>query len=422
VRRVVITGLGILAPNGIGKEPFWDACKRGVSGAGPVTHFDASEMISRVACQVDGFDPRAAGLDDYESTALDRHVQFALAAAAEAVEDAGLDTTRIDGDRAGVFVGSTNSAPTTFEGVWEELTNKGAESLVGKPLPPEFYFGILSNAAGSSVAVRYGFHGPTSLISDACSSGVDAAEQAYQAIVEGHCDLAFAGGTDASVTPMGLACYCTLGAVTKRNDDPTGASRPFDRDRDGFVLGEGCAMFLLEELEHAKARGARIYAEILGVATNLNAYHMTALPADGGPLAAVMQAAMRMAGVTPDDVDYLNAHGTSTPVNDRSETAAARLAYGDAAYNIAVNSTKCMIGHTQGAASAHQLVVLCMTMRDQIVHPTINYENPDPDCDLDYVPNAAREMPVRIAMANASGFGGINSSIVVHGWHEGAPR
>ncbi len=422
MRRVVITGLGVLAPNGIGKEPFWDACLRGVSGAGPVTRFDASEMVSRVACEVDGFDPRAAGLDEYTSTSLDRHVQFALVAADQAVEDADLDLRRIDGDRAGVFVGSTNSAPTTFEGVWEELTGKGAESLVGKQLPPDFYFGILSNAAGSSVAIRYGFHGPTSLISDACSSGVDAAEQAYQSIVEGICDVALCGGTDASVTPMGLACYCVLGAVTKRNDDPLGASRPFDRDRDGFVLGEGCAMLVAEELEHARRRGARVYAEILGVATNLNAYHMTALPADGAPLSEVMQAAMRRGGVTPADVDYLNAHGTSTPVNDRSETAAAKLAYGEAATGIPVNSTKAMIGHTQGAASAHQLIVLCMTMRDQVIHPTINYENPDPDCDLDYVPNIAREAPVRVAMANASGFGGINSSIVLHGWDGGGPR
>jgi beta-ketoacyl-acyl-carrier-protein synthase II len=422
MRRVVITGLGVLAPNGNGTERFWDACLRGASGAGPVTRFDASEMVCQVACEVDGFDPRAAGLDEYESTALDRHVQFALTAAAEAVMDAGLETSRIDGDRAGVFVGSTNSAPNTFEDVWGKLTDNGAESLVGKPLPPDFYFGILSNAAGSSVAIRYGFHGPTALISDACSSGVDATEQAYQSIVEGVCDVALCGGTDASVTPMGLACYCVLGAVTKRNDDPTAASRPFDRDRDGFVLAEGCAMAVVEELEHARARGARIYAEILGVATNLNAYHMTALPSDGAPLAQVMQAAMRRGGVTPDDVDYLNAHGTSTPVNDRSETAAAKLAFGEAAPGIPVNSTKCMIGHTQGAASAHQLVVLCLTMRDQIIHPTINYDNPDPDCDLDYVPNRAREAPVRMAMANASGFGGINSSIVLHGWNGGGPR
>ena len=422
MRRVVITGLGVLAPNGSGKERFWDACLRGVSGAGPVTRFDASEMVSQVACEVEDFDPRAAGLDEYESTVLDRHVQFALAAATEAIEDAGLDTSRIDRDRAGVFVGSTNSAPTTFEGVWQELTGNGAESLVGKQLPEDFYFGILSNAAGSGVAIRYGFHGPTALISDACSSGVDATEQAYQAIAEGICDVALCGGTDASVTPMGLACYCVLGAVTKRNDEPVRASRPFDRDRDGFVLGEGCAMAVVEELGHAQARGARIYAEILGVATNLNAYHMTALPSDGGPLAQVMQAAMRRGGVTPADVDYLNAHGTSTPVNDRSETAAAKRAFGEAAPGIPVNSTKCMIGHTQGAASAHQLVVLCMTLRDQVIHPTINYENPDPDCDLDYVPNSAREAPVRVAMANASGFGGINSSIVLQGWNAGDPR
>jgi beta-ketoacyl-acyl-carrier-protein synthase II len=416
VRRVVITGLGVIAPNGTGKQAFWEACVNGVSGAGPVTRFDASPMTSQIACEVNDFDPGEYELTEYESTSLDRHVQLAVASAVRAVEDAELDVRTVDRERAGVWIGSTNSAPTTFEGVWEELTDKGAESLVGKQLPPEFYFGILSNAAGSAIAVRYGFNGPTALISDACSSGVDAMEQAYLSIVDGFCDVALTGGTDASVTPMGLTCYCVLGAVSRRNDDPQGASRPFDRDRDGFVLGEGSAMFVVEELEHARARGARIYAEVLGVATNLNAYHMTALPAEGGPLAKVMLDALRRAGLTPADVDYLNAHGTSTPVNDRSESGAAKLAFGEHAPNIPVSSTKCMIGHTQGAASAHQLVVLCMTMRDQVIHPTINYENPDPECDLDYVPNTAREAKVDVAMANASGFGGINSSIVLGRW------
>ena len=416
MRRVVITGMGVLAPNGIGRDAFWDACVRGVSGAGRVTKFDASQMISQVACEVDDFDARAHGLDDYEAESLDRHVQLLLAASVEAVQDANLEVEKLDRDRAGVFVGSTNSAPTTFEGVWEKLTKQGAESLVGKELPAEFYWGILSNAAGSAVASRYGFHGPTALVSDACSSGVDAVEQAYQSIVEGFCEVAMAGGTDASVTPMGLACYCVLGAVTKRNDDPQGASRPFDRDRDGFVLGEGAAMFVIEELEHARARGAHIYGEVLGVATNLNAYHMTALPADGGPLATVMLAALQKGGLGPADVSYLNAHGTSTPVNDRSETGAAKRAFGEHAAKIPISSTKCMIGHTQGAASAHQLCVLLMTLRDQIIHPTINYENLDPDCDLDYVPNVAREAKVDVVMGNASGFGGINSSIVLGRW------
>ena len=413
MRRVVITGLGVIAPNGIGREPFWDACVGGVSGAAPVTRFDVSQMPSKIACEVEDFDPRAFGLSEYEATSLDRHVQFAIAAAAQAIEDGGLAVEEIDGERVGVFIGSTNSAPTTFESVWEEATDRGAESMIGKELPPEFYFGILSNAAPSSIAIRYGFHGPTALVSDACSSAVDAIEQAYHAIRDGICDVTLAGGTDASVTPMGLACYCVLGAVSRRNDDPQGASRPFDRDRDGFVLGEGAGMFVVEDLEHARARGARIDAEILGVATNLNAYHMTALPADGGPLAQVMLTALRRAGLEPADVDYLNAHGTSTPVNDRSETGAAKLAFGDRAPRIPISSTKCMIGHTQGAASAHQMAVLCMTLRDGVIHPTTNYEIPDPDCDLDYVPNEAREAKVEVAMGNASGFGGINSSVVV---------
>jgi beta-ketoacyl-acyl-carrier-protein synthase II len=418
VRRVVITGLGAVAPNGIGKDAFWDAAVKGVSGAAPITKFDASQMTSQIACEVKGFDPRAAGLNDYESTTLDRHAQFALASAVEAVADADLDVDAVDKERAGAFVGSTNSAPETYETTWERLTKKGQEPFVGKEsqLPDDFYFGLLSNAAPASIAIHYGFKGPSILVSDACSSGVDAIEQARHAIFDGFCDVALAGGTDASVTPMGLDCYCVLGAVSKRNDDPTGASRPFDRDRDGFVLGEGSAMVVLEELEHAKARGARIYAEILGVATNTNAYHMTALPSHGAQLAEVMTRALKRAGAEPKDVGYMNAHGTSTPVNDRHETGASKLTFGDSAPKIPISSTKCVIGHTQGAASAHQMIVLCLTLRDQVIHPTINYENPDPDCDLDYVPNEAREAPVDIAMANACGFGGINSSIVVGRW------
>lgn len=413
MRRVVITGLGVIAPNGIGKEAFWDACVNGISGADRITKFDASKMTSQIACEVKNFDPRAHGLTPYEVDHMDRHAQFAIAAANQAVEDARLDVRQIDRERAGVYVGSTNSAPETFEGAWERLTGKGATSLVGQPLPPEFYFGVLSNASATGVAIHYGFMGPSAVISDACSSGVNAIDLARLSIVDGFCDVALAGGTDASVTPMGLDCYCVLGAVSRRNDDPQGASRPFDRDRDGFVLGEGSAMVVLEELEHARKRGVTIYGEILGLGTNTNAYHMTALPADGGPLTEVMVTAMRRAGVTPADIGYLNAHGTSTPVNDRSESGAAKGAFGEWATKIPISSTKCVIGHTQGAASAHQMIVLCMTLRDQIIHPTINYENPDPDCDLDYVPNVAREAKVDVAMANASGFGGINSSIVV---------
>jgi 3-oxoacyl-[acyl-carrier-protein] synthase II len=413
MRRVVITGLGALAPNGLGKEAFWSACVRGVSGAARITKFDVSQMTSQIACEVKGFDPRAYGLTEYEATHLDRHVQFAIACANQAVEDAQLDVRRVDRERAGVYVGSTNSAPETFESVWERVTDRGAESMAGKALPPEFYFGLLSNAAASGVAIHHGFMGPSGVVSDACSSGVNAVDLARLAIVDGFCDVMLAGGTDASVTPMGLDCYCVLGAVSRRNDAPQAASRPFDRDRDGFVLGEGAAMVVLEELEHARRRGAPIYGEILGIGTNTNAYHMTALPSGGEPLAEVMLTALRRAGLTPADVDYLNAHGTSTPVNDRSESGAAKAAFGDRARQIPINSTKCVIGHTQGAASAHQLIILCMTLRDQILHPTINYENPDPDCDLDYVPNVAREAKVDVAMANASGFGGINSSIVV---------
>ena len=413
MRRVVITGLGTMAPNGIGKEAFWNACVKGISAAARITKFDVSQMTSQIACEVRDFDPRAYGMSAWEVTALDRHAQFALASAYQAIEDAQLEVAKLDRDRVGVFVGTTNSAPDTFERVWEEVTHKGAESMIGKPLPEEFSYALLANSAALSVAVHYGFHGPSIVVSDACSSGVNAVDQATLAIRDGACDVALAGGTDASITPMGLDCYCVLGAVSRRNDEPTRASRPFDRDRDGFVLGEGSAMMVLEEYEHAKRRGATIYAEIAGIANNTNAYHMTALPEGGGPLGQVIVEALRRAGLKPTDVNYINAHGTSTPLNDKSESGAIKAALGDHAYTIAVNSTKCVIGHTQGAASAHQLIVLCMSLRDQIIHPTINYENPDPECDLDYVPNVAREAKLDVVMGNASGFGGFNSSIVL---------
>jgi 3-oxoacyl-(acyl-carrier-protein) synthase len=274
----------------------------------------------------------------------------------------------------------------------------------------------MASASASAVALHHGFMGPRAVISDACSSGVNALDMARQAIIEDACDVALAGGSDASITPMGLDCYCVLGAVSRRNDNPQAASRPFERDRDGFVLAEGAAMVVLEELEHARKRGASIYGEILSVATNTNAYHMTGLPGGGEPLAAAIDTALKRAGVKHEDVGYLNAHGTATPVNDRSETNAIKHAFGELAWKLPISSTKCMIGHTQGAASAHQAVVLCMTLRDQLLHPTTNYENPDPECDLDYVPNVAREASVDIALANACGFGGINSTVVLRRW------
>ncbi len=413
MRRVVITGLGTIAPNGIGKDAFWDACVNGVSAAALITKFDVSKMPSQIACEVKNFNPADYSLTPWEIDSLDRHAQFGLAAAKQAIEDAQLDLATLDHDRTGVFMGTTNSAPDTFERVWEDVTNKGELSMIGKQLPKEFSYALLSNSAAMSIAIHYGFHGPSIVVSDACSSGVNAVDQATIAIRDGVCDTALAGGTDASITPMGLDCYCVLGAVSRRNDAPTKASRPFDRDRDGFVLGEGSAVMILEEYEHAVKRGATIYAEIMGIANNTNAYHMTALPEGGGPLGQVILEALRRGGLKPTDVDYLNAHGTSTQLNDKSESGAIKAAFGDHAYKLAVNSTKCVIGHTQGAASAHQLIVLCMSLRDQIIHPTINQENPDPECDLDYVPNTAREARLNVVMSNASGFGGFNSSIVL---------
>jgi 3-oxoacyl-(acyl-carrier-protein) synthase len=373
-------------------------------------------MPCQFACEVKDFDPRSFGLDDEESTVLDRHVQFALAASAEALEDSRLELGEIDRARAGVFVGSTNGPADTFEAVWEQATNRGAHEMRTEDLRSQLYFSLLPSSAPVSIASRYRLTGPSALVSDACSSGMNAVGQACSSIRDGVCDLTLAGGADAAVTPLGIGCYSVLGALSRRNDNPQGASRPFDLDRDGFVMAEGSAMFVLEELKHARNRQAPIHGEILGLATNTNAYHMTALPASALRLAELMVAVLKRSRLEPQDVGYLNAHGTSTPMNDRHETKAVKTALGDRSRTIPISSTKSMIGHTQGAASAHQIAVLCLTLRDQVVHPTTNYEHPDPECDLDYVPNVAREARVDAAMANACGFGGINSTVVVGRW------
>jgi 3-oxoacyl-(acyl-carrier-protein) synthase len=417
-RRVVVTGLGVVAPTGIGAAPFWEACLAGRSGARTITRFDASRLASQMACEVD-FDPVALGLDEYERTGLDLHAQFAVAAAIEAVADAGLDLPSgggaggLDPDRAGVFLGCAEGPATIVEPVWVDVSDAGRRPVERDALPPHFLDGLVANAAPTAIAARFGLHGPTLVVSDACSSAMDAAELGFNAIRAGRCDVVLVGGADSPVTDMAVACYTASGATSTRNDDPATASRPFDLDRDGFVVGEGSAVLVLEEAEHAAARGATPYAEVRAVVSRGNGYHMVSLPADGVMLGGVMQTAMAQSGIGPADVGYVNAHGTSTPSNDRHETAAIKRAFGDLAHRLPVSSTKSMIGHTQGAASAHQMAVLCLSLRDQRIHPTINLTTPDPVCDLDYVTEGARDVALTHVMGNACGFGGITSSIVL---------
>lgn len=415
-RRVVVTGLGVVAPTGIGVEPFWQACLAGRSGAALITRFDASQMASQMACEVD-LDPVAAGLTTYERTALDLHAQFALVAAIEAVADAGLgaalDAGSVAADRVGVFVGCAEGPAHTVEPVWAAATDGGRRPMEREAVDHAFLSGIAANAAPVSIAARFGLHGPALVVSDACSSAMDAAELGLNAIRAGRCDAVLVGGADSPITDMAVACYTASGATSTRNDDPATASRPFDLDRDGFVVGEGAAVLVLEEAEHAAARGATAYAEVTAVVSRGNGYHMVSLPADGVMLGGVMREAMDRSGIGPSDVGYVNAHGTSTPSNDRHETAAIKRAFGDRAGDVPVSSTKSMIGHTQGAASAHQMAVLCLSLRDQRIHPTINHTTPDPVCDLDYVTEGARDVALTHVMGNACGFGGITSSLVL---------
>jgi 3-oxoacyl-[acyl-carrier-protein] synthase II len=403
-RRVVITGVGLISPLGNDVASSWRALLNGESGAGPITQFDASRFPVRFACEVKGFDPLKY-MDKKEAKRSDAFTQYSLAASIEAMTDACLTSgTPFDRNNAGVILGSGIGGLQIFErqhDVYREL----GESKISPFFIPMF----ISNIAAGIVSMRFGLKGPNYATVSACSTSAHAIGDAYRTIQYGDADIILAGGTEATVTPMAIGGFANMKALSERNEDPRAASRPFEKDRDGFVMGEGAGMVVLEELEHAKRRGARIYAEVAGYGATGDAYHLTAPPPDHEGLQRAMRRAINDAGMQPSDVAYINAHGTSTPHNDLNESKAIRAVFGADAPK--VSSTKSMTGHMLGAAGAVEMIVCALVVRDGVIPPTINYETPDPECDLDYTPNVAVRKDVRFAISNSSGFGGHNVTL-----------
>jgi 3-oxoacyl-[acyl-carrier-protein] synthase II len=401
-----VTGIGLVSPVGIGTQENWEALCSGVSGIGPITRFDASAFATRFAGEVKHFDP-LKWIEKKELKKMDIFIQFAVAASQFAVDDAKLAVTQDISPRVGVFIGSGIGGFTTIEREHMAYLEGGSRKI-----SPFFIPSAIINLAAGQVSIRFGAKGPNLATCTACTASAHAIGDSFEIIKRGAADVMIAGGAEAAVCPMGIGGFGALRALSTRNDDPGRASRPFDRDRDGFVLGEGAGMLILEELEFARARGAPIYAEMVGYGMSGDAYHMTAPSEDGDGAYRVMAAALESAGVSPDAVDYINAHGTSTPHNDRIETRAIRRAFGAHASKLAVSSSKSMTGHLLGAAGGLEAGITVLAVHHQKVPPTVNLENPDDDLDLDYVPKVSREMPIRYALSNSFGFGGTNGSLL----------
>lgn len=410
-RRVVITGIGLVTPLGIGLEENWQALIEGRSGIGPITRFDASDFATKFAGEVKNFNPEDF-VPKKEAKKLDIFLLFALAASKMAAEDARLSISDEESPRAGVIMGCGLGGLTTIEFGFKTLLEVGP-----KKISPFFIPSIIGNMAPGLMSIRYNAKGPNLSVQTACAAGTHAIGIAFHMIRDGMIDVALTGGVEAVVTPTGVAGFNAMKALSTRNDAPEKASRPFDKERDGFVLSEGAAVLILEVLERALERGAPIYAEVIGFGLTGDAYHMTAPAPEGEGAARCMEMALVDAGIRPEDVDYINAHGTSTDLNDRFETIAIKKVFGQHAYKLAVSSTKSMTGHLLGAAGGVEAAYTALTLQRGIIPPTINYEYPDPDCDLDYVPNVARKAQVRVALSNSFGFGGTNATIVMKAWN-----
>ena len=413
-RRVVVTGMGVVSPVGIGLDAFWSALVEGRSGIGPITRFDASGLECRIAGEVREFQPEQF-MDRKEARRTDRFAQFALAASLMALRDAGLDESRPLGSRAGVVIGSGIGGMDTWEAGHRTLLERGPGRVSPFTVPM-----MIPNMAAGLVSIRFGAEGPNRCTVSACASGADAIGDAFRIIQRGDADLMLAGGTEAAITPFAIAAFAAAKSLSTRNDDPPRASRPFDRDRDGFVMGEGAGILVLEALEHARARGARVYAEIVGYGATADAFHITQPAPEGRGAARAMRAALDDAGLPPEAVDYVNAHGTSTVYNDWYETVAIKQVFGEHAYRLAVSSTKSMTGHLLGAAGGVEAIVCVLAIQRGVIPPTINLDNPDPRCDLDYVPNRARAQRVDVAVSNSFGFGGHNAVLVFKRYEEAA--
>ena len=406
VRRVVVTGMGMVTPLGVGMEKTWGAMLEGKSGVGLITQFDAAEFGTKIAAEINGFEP-GDYIEPKEIKKMDRFIHLAVGAASMAMEDSGLVITEANAERVGVLVGSGMGGLPAIERYHTVLMERGP-----KKISPFFIPMLIVNLASGQISIKYGAKGPNTSVVTACATGTHSIGDAMKLIQRGAADVMIAGGTESCITPLGIGGFNAMKALSTRNDEPQKASRPFERDRDGFVMGEGAGVMVIEELEFAKARGARIMAEIVGYGLTADAYHVTAPAPNGEGAARCIKMALDDGGVSPDEIDYINAHGTSTKFNDEFETMAIKSVLGERAYKIPVSSTKSMTGHLLGAAGGVEAIVAVLTIRDGKVPPTINYDNPDPECDLDYVPNAARDVRVDTALSNSFGFGGTNGCLI----------
>jgi 3-oxoacyl-[acyl-carrier-protein] synthase II len=405
-RRVVVTGVGLVSPLGVGTAANWDALLAGRSGIGPITHFDAAQFACRIAGEVPGFDPLKF-VEKKDVKKMDVFIQFAIAAADFAMQDAKLTIGPELAPRVGVFIASGIGGFSTIEREHKALIEGGPRRI-----SPFFIPAAIINLAAGQVSIRIGAKGPNSATCTACSASAHAIGDAWEVIRRCDAEVMIAGGSEAAITPMGVGGFAAMRALSTRNDDPGRASRPFDVDRDGFVMGEGAGVIVIEELEHARRRGAPVYAELVGYGMSADAYHITAPSEDGDGAIRVMDAALRDAKIGPSDVQYINAHGTSTPYNDKLETLAIKKLFGEHANSLAISSTKSMTGHLLGAAGGLEAGISALAVKHQVVPPTINLDNPDPECDLDYVPHQARPLAIEYALSNSFGFGGTNGALL----------
>jgi len=405
-RRVVVTGMGAISPLGNSVAELWDGASQGRSGIGLITRCDTTAYPAKIAGEASTFDPKRY-MDFKDARRMSRASQFAVAATREALADAGLDKEPLPDD-AGVLLGTGNSSFPDLEAATRTMIEKGGMRISPFAMPA-----VLPSMSGGQIAIQFGVHGYNSTVSTACASGTQAIGDAAEVLRRGAASVMITGGTEAPICEVGLAGFCVMRALSTRNDEPERASRPFERDRDGFVAGEGAGILILETLERALARGARIYAEVLGLGSSNDAYHLTAPPPDAGGAVRAMRWALRDAGLETTDIDYINAHGTATPHNDHSETLAIKSLFGEGAYRVPISSTKSMIGHCLGAAGALEAITTIRAMQEGVLPPTINLDQPDPECDLDYVPLTAREVPIAVALSNSFGFGGQNASLAL---------
>jgi minimal PKS ketosynthase (KS/KS alpha) len=413
MRRTVVTGIGVVAPGGVTRDKFWKAVTAGRTATRRITFFDPSGFRSQIAAECD-FDPRVAGLDEQEVRRMDRYIQFAVAAALEALTDSGLDLAQVDHDRMGVSMGSAVGGTMYLENDYVAVSNRGRKWVVNADYASPFlYQALVPSSLASEVALRFHTHGPALVHSTGCTSGIDAIGYGHHLIQDGEADVVIAGAAESPISPISMACFDPIRATSRRNDDPARASRPFDRSRDGFVMGEGGAVLVLEEMRGALARGAPLYCEVAGFANRGNAFHMTGLRPDGLEMAEAIRDALGQGGLRAEDVDYINAHGSGTKQNDIHETAAFKRALGGHAYQVPISSIKSMVGHSLGGIGAIEVACCALVIKTGVIPPTANWENRDPECDLDYTPAAARRKQVEVVLSTGSGFGGFQSAMVL---------